>query len=96
MENINSLEELYNKLEPVLKTKVNEMKLRNINYINEVDIWNCLSFKWSKKINLTFSDMVSDILNTNNNVFEEYIKEKREESHGRIWLYFTKMQRKQL
>ena len=33
---INSLQELYNKLLPVLKTKVNEMKLRNIDYIDEI------------------------------------------------------------
>lgn len=77
MENINSLEELYNKLLPILKTKVNEMKLRKINYISELDIWNCLTKKWASKTNLMFSDMVSDILNTNDLVFEKYIKENR-------------------
>lgn len=79
MEDINNLEELYNKLLPVLTTKINEMKLRHINYITELDIWNCLAKKWAKKTNLTFSEMVSDILNTNNNFFEEYIKENRKE-----------------
>ena len=87
MENINTLEELYNKLLPVLKTKVNEMKLRNINYINESDIWNCLSHKWSKKSNLMFSDMVSDILNTKNEIFEEYIYNNWKDSYERIWVY---------
>lgn len=84
MDNINSLDDLYNKLLPVLKTKVNEMKLRNIEFINEIDIWNCLSHKWSKKTNLMFSDMVSDILNTKNEIFEEYIKTNRKDSHERI------------
>lgn len=78
MDDISSLEELYNKLLPVLKTKVNEMKLRKINYITEKDIWNCLSSKWSKKNNLTFSDMVSDILNTNNSVYEDYSKTRKD------------------
>ena len=79
MDNINTLEELYNKLLPVLTTKINEMKLRHINYITEIDIWNCLTTKWAKKSNLTFSDMVSDILNTNNDIFENFIKENRKE-----------------
>ena len=80
MDNINSLEELYNKLLPVLKTKVNEMKLRNINYISENDIWNYLTKKWSKSNNLMFSDMVSDILNTNNKTYEEHVKNKWKEN----------------
>ena len=83
MDNISSLEELYKKLLPVLKTKVNEMKLRKINYITEKDIWNCLSSKWSKKTNLTFSDMVSDILNTNSSVYEDYMK-TRKDTYERI------------
>ena len=82
MDNINTIEELYNKLLPVLRTKVNEMKLRNINYINEIDIWNCLTKKWANKTNLMFSDMVSDILNTNNIIFEDYIKENRKENQS--------------
>lgn len=83
MENINTIDELYKKIEPVLVTKVNELKLRNINYINEVDIWKCLSKKWSKKTNLMLSDIVSDILNTNTEVFEDYIKNERKDYHER-------------
>ena len=78
-----SINELYNKILPVLKTKVNEMKLRNINYINENDIWKCLCEKWKTKINLTFSDIVSDILNTNDKIFEEYIKKERNDNYER-------------
>ena len=76
MENINSLEELYKKLLPVLTTKVNELKLRKIDYISEIDIWNYQTKKWSKSTNLMFSDMVSDILNTNNKLYEDYVKNK--------------------
>ena len=79
MENINSLEELYNKLLPVLKTKVNELKLRKIDYISEIDIWNYQTNKWSKSTNLMFSDMVSDILNTNNKLYDDYVKNKWKE-----------------
>lgn len=77
-----SLQELYNNLLPVLKTKVNEMKLRGIDFISEKDIWNFNKEKWSKSNNLTFFDMVSDILNTNDQIYEKYLqnnwKENRE------------------
>jgi len=84
MENINSLEELYNKLLPVLKTKVNELKLREIDYISEIDIWNYQTNKWSKSTNLMFSDMVSDILNTNNKLYDDYVKNKWKEQTEKL------------
>lgn len=84
MENINSLEELYNKLLPVLKTKVNELKLREIDYISEIDIWNYQTNKWSKSTNLMFSDMVSDILNTNNKLYDDYVKNKWKEQTKKL------------
>lgn len=84
MENINSLEELYNKLLPVLTTKVNELKLRKIDYISEIDIWNFQTEKWSKSTNLMFSDMVSDILNTNNKLYEDYVKNKWKEQTKKL------------
>ena len=84
MENINSLEELYNKLLPVLTTKVNELKLRKIDYISEIDIWNYQTKKWSKSTNLMFSDMVSDILNTNNKLYEDYVKNKWKEQTEKL------------
>lgn len=74
-----SLSELYNKLLPVLKTKVNEMKLRGINFISIEDIWNFQKNKWQKSTNLTFSDMVSDILNTNDSKYIKYIENKWKE-----------------
>lgn len=80
MDSINSLEELYHMLLPVLKTKVNELKLRGIDYINELDIWNYQTNKWSKSYNLMLSDMVSDILNTNNKLYEDYVKNKWKEN----------------
>ena len=73
--NYNSLEELYKELLPVLKTKVNELKLKKIDYIKEIDIWNYHTKKWVKSNNLTFFDMVSDILNTNDLKYIEYMKD---------------------
>jgi len=75
MEEFTSLNDLFQSLLPVLKTKINEMKLRNIDYISEQDIWNYQTTKWSKSINLTFSDMVSDILNTSDLNYVNYKKE---------------------
>ena len=81
---INSLQELYNKLLPVLKTKVNEMKLRNIDYIDEIDIWNYQKNKWANSNNLTLFDMVSDILDTSDYIYENYIKNKWKENQKNL------------
>ena len=61
-----SIEELYVRMLPALKTKKNEMKSMKI-YMNEIDIWNyfCQNI-WNNKNGLTMGDMVDDILNTDN------------------------------
>lgn len=74
-----SITELYNKLLPVLTTKVNEMKLNGIFYIREKDIWNYQKDKWEKSNNLNFSDMVNDILNTSNSEYENFLKNEWED-----------------
>ena len=79
MENIkfNSLEELYYRLLPALKTKVDEFKLSGIYYINEKDIWEYLKkHKWSMCKNLTLSECVDDILNTSDLDYKKYLKTK--------------------
>ena len=75
----NSEEELYNRLLPAIKTKKNEIKRMGINYILEEDIYNALKLgNWQYKTNLTLSDMVDDILNTNNVDISSYcIKERK-------------------
>ena len=73
----NSLEQLYNRLLPAMKTKVDELKLVGINYITELDIWNYLkNNKWNKSKDLTLSECVDDILNTSEKEYKKYIKEK--------------------
>ena len=76
-----SVEELYEKLLPVLKTKINEMKLNGINYISYKDIWDYNYNKWSKSHNLEFSDMVDDILNTKSTEYEKFLKNKWREKN---------------
>ena len=73
----NSLNELYKRLLPAMKTKVSELKLIGINYINEEDIWNYLRInKWNKSKDLTISECVDDILNTSELEYKKYIKIK--------------------
>ena len=73
----NSLEELYNRLIPAMETKVNELKHNGIRYINIDDVWNYLKKnKWNKSKNLSLSDCVDDILNTSDEAYKKYIKDK--------------------
>ncbi len=73
-----SLEELYKKVLPALRTKVAELKRVNITYINEEDVWNYLKLnKWSKNKNLTLAEMVNDILWVSNLELQKYKKEAR-------------------
>jgi len=74
---INTLEELYNKLNPALDTKVNELKLNGISYIKKDDIWNYLkNNKWRLSKDLTLSKCVDDILNTDDSEYKKYVRKK--------------------
>ena len=77
----NSLEELYKRIYPALTTKKNELKRAGYKYINQHDIWEYLSkTKWSSSKGLTLSSMVSDILNSNNEQIDKYLKDCLEKS----------------
>ncbi len=72
-----SLEELYTRLKPALRTKKEEMKRNGYVYIKEQDIWNYLKqVKWTKAKNLSLYDMTSDILNTDDVIIDAYLREK--------------------
>ncbi|MDD3187283.1 MAG: post-transcriptional regulator [Bacilli bacterium] len=72
-----SLVELYNHIKPALVTRKNEIALLEKAYINESDIWNYLKeIKWRSSKNLSLSEMVDDILNTEVYVIDNYLKEK--------------------
>lgn len=72
-----SIKELYDRLLPALRTKKMEMTRLGINYIQEQDIWNYLKdIKWKKASNLSLYEMVNDVLNTDNGLIENYLKNK--------------------
>ena len=72
-----SLEELYKRIKPALITKKNEMHRDGYIYIKEEDIWNYLKeVKWKNAKGLSLYEMTSDILNTDNLIIDNYLKEK--------------------
>ena len=73
----NSLEELYNRLRPALLTKLSDLKANGYGYLKIEDIWNYLKEnKWKSSHDLMLSDMVSDILDSDNALIDDYFKEK--------------------
>ena len=72
-----TLEELYKRIKPALITKKNEMHRDGYIYIKEEDIWNYLKeIKWKDAKDLSLYDMTSDILNIDNIIIDNYLKEK--------------------
>ena len=72
-----TLEELYKRIKQALITKKNEMHRDGYIYIKEEDIWNYLKeIKWKDAKGLSLYDMTSDILNTDNIIIDNYLKEK--------------------
>ncbi len=81
----NTEEELYNKLLPAIKTKKSEIRRTGLNYILEEDIWNALKLnKWQYKTNLSLDEMADDILNTDNDFFDSYVKKEISKLHRTI------------
>ena len=73
----NSLEELYNRIKPALITKRNEMNRNGYKYIKIEDIWNYLKeIKWKKAKDLSLYEMVSDVLNIDDLLIDDYLKQK--------------------
>ena len=67
----------YKAMMPKLKSKnfKNMELIRPLYYIKEEDIWNCLvELHWKKDKGLLLSDVVDDILNTENSVIDNYVK----------------------
>lgn len=81
-----SLEELYNRLKPALRTKRTELKENGYGYLKIEDIWNYLKEKkWKRSNNLSLNDMVSDILNADNEFIDDYFKEKLNEKNREVY-----------
>lgn len=72
-----SKEELYKRVGPALRAKLQELHRLGYAYVHEDDIWNYLiKTKWSKGKDLMLSDIVSDILHTKAKEIDVFLKEK--------------------
>ena len=81
-----SVEQLYERLKPALKTKQSEMKLVGYNYIKIDDIWNYLKeIKWKSASGLSLYEMVNDVLNVDNEVVDAYLKQKLNNKDRKIY-----------
>ncbi len=79
---IESLDRLYERLVPALKSKELEMHKNHMIYITKKDIWNFFYHtKWKKGMDLTLADLVDDILNTDNFEIDEYVRKERETNY---------------
>ena len=73
----NSLEDLYNRLKPALRSKIKELHKLDKIYIKENDIFDFLTDnKWENSNNLTLDQMVDDILYVDNDLIDEYVQKK--------------------
>ncbi len=81
-----SLAELYERLRPALSTKKSEMNRQGYKYVKEQDIWNYLKEKkWQSSKNLALYEMVSDILNCDNAIIDDYLREKLNNGNRKIY-----------
>ena len=75
-----SKEELYKRVGPALRAKLQELHRLGYSYVKVEDIWNYLiKTKWCKGKDLMLSDIVSDILHTKVLEIDKFLKEKLEE-----------------
>ena len=72
-----SKEELFQRVKPALKAKINEFHRLGYKHVQELDVWNYLIENvWSKSKNLMLSDIVNDILHVKIKKIDDYIKDK--------------------
>ena len=72
-----SLEELYNRILPALKSKTRELNKKGLTYIHEEDIWNYLkNYRWNSSKDLDLGSMVNDIFNIDNKELDEYVRDE--------------------
>ena len=73
----NNINELKDRLMPALRSKLKELHLNKMKYITEDDVWQYLKEnKWNNEEGLTLSMMVDDILNINNYIIDDYVRER--------------------
>lgn len=80
MREYNSQRELYLNLVPALNVKLKLLRRNNYKDITREDIWNYLKDnKWRYGVDLTLSDMVQDIIHTDNLEINNFVKNKNED-----------------
>ena len=73
----NSLNELYIRLLPALRSKKKDMQTLKYTFVTEEDIWQYLCENiWANKKDLALCDMVDDILNTDSLTIYQAIRRK--------------------
>lgn len=81
-----SLEQLYKRLLPALKSKVSELKRSGYDYLTSEDVWNYLKeTKWIRSSNLSLNDMVSDIFTSSNDEIDAYFKSKLNKKNRKVY-----------
>lgn len=79
MQEYRSVKELYEALIPALNVKLRMFKNNRYEYLKKEDIWNYLRDTiWINSIDLTISQMVSDIINVDGINIDSYLKKKNE------------------
>jgi hypothetical protein len=87
-----TIEDLYRRLIPALRTKRREMRRNGYPYIKEEDIWNYLKeVKWVRARNLLLYEMVNDVLGASEEQIDGYLKEKLNRRNRTI--YFNEEER---
>lgn len=87
-----TIEDLYRRLIPALRTKRREMRRNGYPYIREEDIWNYLKeIKWVRARNLLLYEMVNDVLGASEEQIDSYLKEKLNRRNRTI--YFNEEER---
>ena len=72
-----SKEELFQRVKPALKAKINEFHRLGYKHVQEMDVWNYLIENvWCMSRDLMLSDIVNDILHVKISKIDDYIKVK--------------------
>lgn len=77
MQEYSSMQELYNILIPAFNVKLRQLKNSKYNSIKRQDIWEYLkNNKWMLSVDLSISEMVSDIINVDGYKIKKYIEKR--------------------
>lgn len=77
---------LFRRLSPALKSKVYELHKMGYNYLEIEDVWNYLKEKkWQGSCGLSLNEMVSDIFCADNELIDDFFKEKINKKNRKLY-----------